>query len=201
MHKILLLIAGLALLTLALPTQSRADACPAIGYAATCNLTITFGTGGTITPALGAATPYDKVDDQLIGIINNSGGTLTSITLTGLNIFGFEALSDGAGMPSGGCTDDGTGGPNGCPAGPFGSTGYEGPNTSFSAVDSNNGTVFFTGGLASGQTAWFSLESTASLNGFTITGTTTGAPEPSSLFLLGSGLLSLFGFARRRLNA
>jgi hypothetical protein len=47
--------------------------------------------------------------------------------------------------------------PAGCP---FGPTTYEGPNTSFSNIspDTTTGTVNFTGGLAAGATAYFSLE-------------------------------------------
>lgn len=197
MRRSILLVAGLALLVLAFPTQSRADACPAIGYASGCNLTITFSGGSTVGTALGVPAAYDGVEDQLVGVVNNSGSTLNSITLSGSNIFGFDG--DGAGEPGGGCTVDGTGGTFGCLAGPFGSTGYEGPNTSFNIVDSNNGTVNFTGGLPSGSTAWFSLEEPASLTNFSVTGVSTGTPEPSALVLLGSGFLSLFGLARRRL--
>jgi hypothetical protein len=38
------------------------------------------------------------------------------------------------------------------------STTYEGPNTSFSIVDENHGTVNFTGGLAPGASTYFSLK-------------------------------------------
>jgi hypothetical protein len=198
MRKSILLVAGLALLVLAFPTQSRADACPAIGYASGCNLTITFSGGSTVNTTLGDPNAYDGVEDQLVGVVNNSGSTLNSITLSGANIFGFDG--DGAGEPGVGCTVDLTGGTHGClSTGPFGPSGYEGPNTSFTIVDGNDGTVHFTGGLANGSTAWFSLEEPASLTNFGVTGVSTGTPEPSSLVLLGSGFLSLLGLARRRL--
>jgi hypothetical protein len=203
MRKLTLIIAGLALLAMALPSQSRADACGAIGNASGCNITVTFGGGGSIVTTPGDPNPYDGVEDQLVGIINNSGKTINSITLSGSGIFNLEAqpFSDGAGMNGGACTADGLGGTFGClQTGPFGPTGYEGPNTSFSIVDSDNGTVFFTGGLANGSTAWFSLEAPTGIAGFTVGGVN-GVPEPSPLFLLGSGFVSLLGFARRRLAA
>jgi PEP-CTERM motif len=203
MLKTKLLIAGLALLFLAMPARVRADACPAIGYASGCNIIITFGAGGSISTVLGDPNAYDGLEDQLVGVVNNSGSTLSSISLTGSDIFGFDG--DGAGEPGVFCTVDLTGGTHGCLAGgTFGPSGYEGPNTSFTVTDFDNGKVNFTGGLASGSTAWFSLEEPASLQGLVVGGGGgggTGVPEPSSILLLGSGLVSLFGLARRRLTS
>lgn len=194
MKRTALIVAGLALLMLSLPTQSRADACPPIGFASGCDVVITL-TGGTITTTITGVGPYDGVEDQLVGVVNNSGGTLNSLTLSGSFIFGF----DGDGAASSNCTL-GAASPNGCPFSGFGPTGYEGPNTSFSIVDFNNGTVFFTGGLPNGSTAWFSLEEPASLQGFTVTGTNS-VPEPSSFLFLGMGMVALAGLALRRAAA
>ena len=49
-----------------------------------CNVLITFGAGGSITTTFPNAAPsYDSGgDDNLIGILNNSGAPITSITLT-----------------------------------------------------------------------------------------------------------------------
>lgn len=183
MRKNLLLIAGLALLVLALPNQSQASTCPALGGATDCDLIITFNADGSVTSNVTGQPPYDGIEDQLVGIVNNSGKTLNSITLAGFDIFGF----DGDGQQSFTGTFYGTD-----------TTGYAGPNTSFSVVDNNNGSVSFTGGLASGSTAWFTLEQAATAQGGGVT--VVGAPEPSALLLLGSGLIPLFGFARRRFS-
>lgn len=156
---------------------AQAGVCPAIGVATDCNFTITRNPDGSFSTAVnGAQPPYDAVEDQLVGIVNNGPGALASIFLTCSGCFGFDG--DGAG------TFPGSGGP-------YGPTGYEGPGTSFSIVDVNHGFVNFTGGLASGSSTWFSLENQASLS------TTVSAPEPGTLALLGLAATA-FGFSRRR---
>jgi hypothetical protein len=62
-----------------------------------CNVLITFGAGGSISTSFPNAAPsYDTGgDDNIVGIINNSGQVLPSLTLTGTSgAFGFEG--DGA---------------------------------------------------------------------------------------------------------
>ena len=158
--------------------------CPQIGFADGCNQVITLNSGGTAGIALGTPIPYDGIEDQLVGVINNSGQTVGSITLSGFNIFGFDL--DGAGSSN---CDLGGPSPFGCPFN-FGPTGYEGPNISFSVLNNSSGTVNFLGGLRSGGTTWFSLEEPPTAGSFSVTGVTPGnpVPEPSSLLLLGAGV-------------
>lgn len=179
-----------ALVALALGvSQATATTCPAIGFANDCDLTLTVNSNLTITATVTGQPAYDGVEDQLVGVVNNSSITVTSINLTGSNIFGFDG--DGAGEPGTGCLAS-TPAPNPCPTGgPFGSTGYEGPGTSFSITDNNDGTVLFKPGIAPGGTAWFSLEETASAN-IQGGGVNNATPEPASMLLVGSGLVGLF---------
>src|ERR1700751_5154635 len=61
------------------------------GNASDCNALITFGANGAISTSFGPQTTYDSIDDALIGVANNSGGTLTSFNLTCPNgCFGFD---------------------------------------------------------------------------------------------------------------
>lgn len=189
MRKFVTIVGVLALAMLVMPAISHAQ-CPAIGSDTTCGIVITLNTGGTATITATGQGPYDGIEDTLVGVVNNSGGTVGSISLSGSNIFGFDF--DGI------CTYTPFTGSGYCSSLPAGSSGYEGPGTSFTITDANDGSVSFAGGLANGGTAYFSLEESLSATSFTVTGTT-GAPEPSSLLLIGSGVLSLLGLARRRL--
>src|SRR5437879_2676374 len=109
----LVLLFGLALLVFA-ASPVFADPCPAGGTTgpAGCNTIITINADGSVTVAAGGkgSVPYDGVEDQLVGVVNNNAAPLTSLTLTGAGIFGF----DGDGICNGGfgitgCPgDDGT---------------------------------------------------------------------------------------------
>ncbi len=133
--------------------------CPPTGYDTGCAVLFTVNPDGSITTQTDASQPpFEGVEDSLVGVQNNSGGSLKSMTISGSGIFGFDG--DGA------CSGLYQGGPNfpgtyptqpGCP---FGPTGYEGPGTSFVIVDANNGTVLFypPNGLPDGQSTWWSLE-------------------------------------------
>lgn len=138
----------------AAPPAPPFNQCPPVGADTSCAILLVINPDGTVTavsdPSQG---PFDGSEDTLIGVQNNSSTSVPSLHLAGAPNpeapFGF----DGDGLCAGY-----TPAPAGCP---FGPTGYEGPNTSFSgiAADALSGDVNFTGGLAPGASAYFSLES------------------------------------------
>lgn len=170
MKRIRSAVAGVAMLAaplalLAAPAANASPAptppfnqCPAVGLDSSCALLLVINPDGTVVaygdPAQG---PFDGIEDTLVGVQNNSGVTVPSLTLSGPGAFSF----DGDGI----CSGFFSGTPAGCP---FGPTGYEGPNTSFTVIDGNNGIVNFTGGLAPGGSAYFSLEEIITANNIVI---------------------------------
>src|SRR3954447_11121566 len=160
--------------------------CPPIGDDEGCQVLITVNPDGTGTVSQDATQgPYEEDEDALVGLQNNSPGTVTSIALSSsLDIFGFD--DDGICSDLTGYTHPS---PSGCP---FGPTGYEGPGTSFSNInpDETSGTVNFTpavapGGAAcssggssgSGGSAYFSLEENISAADINL-GTIASQPPP-----------------------
>jgi hypothetical protein len=128
--------------------------CPAIGAAPSCEILLVVNPDNSVSvendPSVG---PFDGSDDTLVGIVNDSSASVKAVTVSGpgSDLSGF----DGDGICSG---DYGTwAGSSGCPYGP---TGYEGPGTSFVTSPSlpDSAEVDFTGGLAAGKSAYFSLE-------------------------------------------
>jgi hypothetical protein len=128
--------------------------CPAIGASPSCEVLLVVNPDSTVSvegdPSVGT---FDGSDDTLVGIVNDSAKPVTAVTVSGpgSGLSGF----DGDGICSG--AYGAWAGSGGCPYGP---TGYEGPGTSFvvSASLPDSAEVDFTGGLAPGASAYFSLE-------------------------------------------
>ena len=188
--KLLTCVAAVALTTSASIWASPISfpECPAVGNDNTgCEFLITVTSPSTFTvtassPDLG---PYDGSDDTLVGVLNNSGSTITSISISSsVDIFNFDG--DGACSGSFGVIP-------GC-AGATDPSGYAPAGVTFSGVNASftAGTVNFTSGLAPGGSTWFSLEEALS-----VTQINPGVPEPSSILLLVSGLVAIGVMIRR----
>ena len=179
---------------------ANAAVCPNINGVTTCNVVITAGPGGSFSTAVPNPNPYDGSDDNLVGIINNSGATITSLSFTGSGKGGGFFAFDGDGLQHYVAADGGSPDTSGY-GGKVSSTAnfdLTGANDFFTnihtvSVTNDSGTVVFgPNGIPDGGSAYFSLEAPPSIN---ITPTPT--PEPASLALLGAGLAGL-GLAWRR---
>lgn len=126
--------------------------CPAVGLDTSCGILLVISASGTTVLGDNTQPPYDGVEDTLIGVVNESSRPVSSLALSSnTDLFGFDGDGLCAVAP----------GPAGCP---FGPTGYEGPNTTFSGItpDTSGGVVNFTQPLAPGDSSYFSLEESLS---------------------------------------
>ncbi|MHB8440123.1 MAG: DUF7507 domain-containing protein [Acidimicrobiales bacterium] len=150
--------------------------CPAIGASPSCGILIEFTDSGTNILGDPSVGPYDGIEDTLVGVVNDSSTTVNSVTLSGVGAFGIPIFGfDGDGI----CAGFFSPAPPACP---YGSTGYEGPGTSFANIssDTKTGDVVFTGGLASGAATYFSLEDSLSPQLITVTSPHTTLTESAS---------------------
>lgn len=151
---------------LALGDADPFSQCPPVGSDSGCAQLIVAKPNGTTTVDTDSSQgPYDGSDDTLIGVQNDSGRSLSKISLAsagGGDIFGFDG--DGICYPSSWPAARTLNTPPGCPSPAlgigFGPTGYEGPGNHFSDISSNlqTGTVTFSPALRFGGSAYFALE-------------------------------------------
>jgi hypothetical protein len=161
----------LATTGVAAPPTPPFTQCPAIGSDTSCETLIVINPDGTVTIVSDPGqSPYDGAEDTLIGVQNNEAAAVASIQLSSatLALFGFEG--DGICSPA---FTPFTGSAY-CSSLPSGSTGYEGPDTTFSGIAANkrSGTVNFTdtgGGLPAGAGTFFSLEQNVRANNLAAT--------------------------------
>jgi len=171
-------------MVLSLGSTLAAATCPVtVNTNTDCGYVFTIGPSGAITgAAVAGAHPYDGQDDTLVGIVNNWNKTFTGpISLTGLDIFGFDGDGICTYVTNSGCAG----------------TGYEGPGVKFTVTDANSGIVNVNG-LAAGAATFFSLEGDPSIVGAVNIAPTNNTPEPATLSLIGLGLTGLYFIRRRR---
>ncbi len=187
--------------------------CPAVGYNTRCTLLIDVTSTGLLILRDNGATlstdpvpgTYDGVEDTLIGVVNNSGAPLSTLTLSSNSqpIFGFD--NDGIcqdpnntstkfGLHCNGTVHSGNNYFN-----PHDSTGYGGNNAFFTNISSDfrTGIVHFFTAIPSGGSDFFSLEEkldipdfcqdTITLTPGSVTSVVGGAPQTFTATILDLG--------------
>jgi hypothetical protein len=157
------------------------------GAATGCNVVITIAANNSASTVVRDATAYENSEDVLIGVQNNSSAPISSLTLTGTGIFGFE--SDGI------CIYTFVGSSY-CNASQIAGTDpqdYQGPTSTFATSSPNSGTVLFNPPIPPGGSSYFSLEGVPTANLQIVIGPP-AVPAPSTIMLLGVGFAAMIVF-------
>ena len=166
--------------------------CASTGVAGTCAAVYRFNSDGSVDTLVDSSVPStDGIEDTLIGIQNNSGHTLDSLTLNGMGLSIFSFDSDG---------QSNIANPGSGPGATYFGQYFDGMGvllgtTSFSGINvaGDLGTVDFAG-LVTGGYGWFVLEEQINFNAPPIV---SSVPLPAALPLMASAL-GFVGIARRR---
>jgi hypothetical protein len=179
------------------PTDSLGTTWPGCAYVLTINpnFSVTVTPNTSLLNQIGNETNPLDLEDNYLGVVNNSGQTVSSLFL----------FSDPALWVDTGAIDDEIFDFDGDFGLPFlaGGYGYGGPGVFFTGIsclnltgpntNCNSGTVNFAGGLAPSASTYFALEGASQQLGGPIPLSATAAvPEPSSFLLFATGLVVLF---------
>ncbi len=204
MNKLISLCTASILATLAVPASASIisvaagslGACPTVGAATACAVAYRFNADGSVdTLTDSTISSTDGIEDTLVGIINNSGGTLNSLTLNGVGTGGVGVFDfDGDGQstvanPGSGLGDTYFGKYFNAGGGLLGTTTFSG----IGGPGNSMGTIDFAG-LTNGGSGWFVLEDQID---FSAPPTVGSVPLPAALPLMFSAL-GFGGIARRR---
>ena len=169
--------------------------CPVVGAATSCAVLYRFNGDGSIDTLLDPTiSSTDGIEDTLAGVLNNSGHSIDSLTLSGvgvnsIGIFAFDGDGQSP-VPNPGV------GPGATYFGHYDTAAGPGAGTTFFTGingDGTLGTVNFPG-LIDGGSGWWVLEDQIS---FTAP-PPVGVPEPATLTLFGLGLVGARLRGRRK---
>lgn len=165
--------------------------CPTVGAATSCAAVYRYNANGSVDTLVDPTIPStDTIEDTLIGIQNNSGHILNSLTLDGMGvaIFGFDGDGGSSILNPGSGPGDTYFGQYSTAKG-LGTTTFSGINGSFDI-----GTIDFMG-LINGGSGWFVLEEQINFQAPPIV---SSVPLPSAIWLFGSAIAGFVGFGRRK---